>query len=53
SIRSNTREVELAAYEAFKGEYGNVHREDLIKALNRLSSVFWIMIYKVRTNKYK
>lgn len=53
SIRSLTREVELAAYEAFKGEYGQVEREDLIKALNRLSSVFWIMIYKVRTNKYK
>lgn len=53
SIRSMTREVELAAYEAFKGTYGCVEREDLIKALNRLSSVFWIMIYKVRTNKYK
>ena len=53
SIRSNTREVEITAYEAFKGEYGNVEREDLIKALNRLSSVFWIMIYKIRTNKYK
>lgn len=53
SIRSLTREAELAAYEAFKGEYGQVEREDLIKALNRLSSVFWIMIYKIRTNKYK
>lgn len=53
SIRSSTREVELVAYEAFKGEYGNTNREDLIRALNRLSSVFWIMIYKVRTNKYK
>lgn len=53
SIRSATREVELAAYEAFKGEYGNVEREDIIKALNRLSSAFWIMIYKVRSNKYK
>lgn len=53
SIRSNTREVEIAAYEAFKGEYGQVEREDLIRALNRLSSVFWIMIYKVRTGKYK
>lgn len=52
-IRSMTREVELAAYEAFKCEYGDVERKDLIKALNRLSSVFWIMIYKVRTNKYK
>ncbi|WP_270940971.1 cobalamin adenosyltransferase [Romboutsia lituseburensis] len=53
SIRSATREAELCAYEAFKGEYGQVEREDLIKALNRLSSVFWIMIYKIRTGKYK
>ncbi|MGL4912755.1 MAG: cobalamin adenosyltransferase [Romboutsia sp.] len=53
SIRSETREVELCAYEAFKGKYGQVEREDLIKALNILSSVFWIMIYKIRTGKYK
>lgn len=52
SLRSLTREVELSGYEAFKGEYGQVSREDLIKALNRLSSVFWIMIFKVRTGKY-
>lgn len=53
SLRSTTREVELSAYEAFKGEYGQVEREDLIKALNRLSSVFWIIIYKIRIGKYK
>lgn len=53
SIRSATREVELCAYEAFKGEYGQVEREDLIKALNRLSSAFWIMIYKIRTGQYQ
>lgn len=52
SIRSTTREVELCAYEAFKGEYGQAEHEDLIKALNRLSSVFWIIIYKIRTGKY-
>lgn len=53
SLRTKTREVELVAYEAFKGEYGAVTREDLITALNRLSSVFWIMIFKVRTGEYK
>lgn len=53
SIRSLTREVELAAYEAFKNQYGDVEREDIIKALNRLSSTFWIMIYKIRTGEYK
>ncbi|GAA0069625.1 ethanolamine corrinoid cobalamin adenosyltransferase [Clostridium sardiniense] len=53
SLRALTREVELAAFEAFKGEYGSVTREDIIRGLNRLSSAFWIMIFKVRTNKYK
>ncbi len=33
SIRSNTREVEIAAYEAFKGEYGQVEREDINKSI--------------------
>ena len=51
-LRSATREVELSAYQAFKGEYGEVERQDIIKALNRLSSLFWIMIYKIRTGKY-
>lgn len=53
SIRSNIWEVEFVVYEVFKGEYGNVYREDLIKVFNRLLLVFWIMIYKVRINKYK
>ena len=52
-LRTLTRETELSAYEAFKGEYGQVEREDLIRTLNRLSSVFWIMIFKVRTGKYE
>ncbi len=53
SIRSFVREVELSAYEAFKTQYGEVQRGDIIKALNRLSSVFWILIYRVRTDKYR
>lgn len=53
NLRSLTRETELAAYKAFKGEYGDVEREDLIRALNRLSSLFWIMMFKVRTDAYK
>lgn len=52
-LRTLTRETELLAYEAFKDKYGKVEREDLIRALNRLSSVFWIMIFKVRTGKYE
>lgn len=53
SIRTLTREVEIAAFEAFKDEYGSVSREDIIRGLNRLSSVFWVMMFKVRTEQYK
>lgn len=52
SIRTEVREAELLAYKAFKDEYGNVKREDIIRGLNRLSSLLWIMIFKYRTGKY-
>ncbi|MGL5085373.1 MAG: cobalamin adenosyltransferase [Clostridium sp.] len=52
SVRTLVRETELVAYKAFKDEYGNVKREDVIRALNRLSSLFWIMIFKYRSGKY-
>lgn len=52
SLRTYIRETELYAYKAFKDEYGKVEREDIIKSLNRLSSLLWIMIYKFRTGKY-
>lgn len=51
-LRTLTREVELVAYKAFADEYGKVEREDIIKALNRLSSLFWIMMFKVLAHKY-
>lgn len=52
SIRTQVREAELVAYKAFKDEYGNIIREDIITILNRLSSLFWIMIFKYRSGKY-
>lgn len=52
SIRTKVREAELLAYKAFKDEDGNVKREDIIRGLNRLSSLLWIMIFKYRTGKY-
>ncbi|WP_346937015.1 cobalamin adenosyltransferase [Clostridium sp.] len=52
SCRTTIRETELLAYTAFKGEYGDVQRPDIIKALNRLSSLLWIMIFKYRTGEY-
>ncbi len=41
-LRTITRRVELSAYKALKNE----GRGDIIKALNRLSSLFWIMMIK-------
>lgn len=52
-LRTKTREAEIVAYKAFKDEQGQVFREDIIRALNRLSSLFWIMMFKYLTNKYK
>ena len=52
-LRTLTRETELIAYKAFKDEYGQVSREDIIKSLNRLSSLFWVMMFKYLSGKYK
>jgi ethanolamine utilization cobalamin adenosyltransferase len=52
-LRTKVREVELAAYEAFKREGQPPRREDLIRALNRLSSVFYIMMLKAKTGGYR
>ena len=51
-LRTKARETELAALAAFKDEYGSVERVDLIRGFNRLSSLFWIMMFKVRSNQY-
>lgn len=52
-LRTKTREVELTAYRAFRDEYGKVRRGDIIQALNRLSSLFWIMMVKYLKGLYK
>ena len=51
-LRTMTRHTELIAYQAFKNEYGQVTRNDMIQAWNRLSSLFWIMMFKEITGKY-
>lgn len=51
-LRTRARETELIAYKAFKKEDGEVEREDIITVLNRLSSLFWIMMFKYLTGKY-
>lgn len=52
SLRAQTREVEISAYEAFKLENGNTQRPDIEIALNRLSSCFYVMMCKYIAGKY-
>jgi ethanolamine utilization cobalamin adenosyltransferase len=45
-LRTAARETELAAATAFRSGNGTAAREDIIEALNRLSSIFYILMYK-------
>lgn len=47
-LRAKSREVELYANRVFTDAEGNCSRTDLIQALNRLSSVFYILACSVR-----
>lgn len=51
-LRTLARKTEIVALKAFKAEDGTVTREDIIRAFNRLSSFFWIMMFKYLTGKY-
>ncbi len=52
-LRTKTRETELIAYKAFKDDYGQTSRVDIIRGLNRLSSLFFVMMFKYLTKKYE
>ncbi|WP_167958762.1 cobalamin adenosyltransferase [Anaerosporobacter faecicola] len=52
-LRTLTRKTELIAFRAFRSEDNRVDRVDIIRAFNRLSSLFWIMMFKYMTGKYK
>jgi ethanolamine utilization cobalamin adenosyltransferase len=57
SIRLNTlrtlaREAELAAVSAFKAPFSDTSRDDIVEALNRLSSLFYILMYKYLPRNY-
>lgn len=52
TLRTQVREVELTAYDTFKDEYGIPSRTDIIQGLNRLSSLFYVMMFKVLTKEY-
>ena len=55
TLRAQVREAELAAYDAFKDEYGvpEPGRSGIILALNRLSSLFYVMMFKVLAKEYE
>ncbi len=50
-VRTAVRTTERAAYRAFRDENGAVSRGDIILALNRLSSLLWIMEIKLKAGK--
>ncbi|MBS4960760.1 MAG: cobalamin adenosyltransferase [Clostridiales bacterium] len=51
-LRTLAREAELSAYEAFTDPYGAPVRNDIMQALNRLSSLFWIMMFRLQKGVY-
>lgn len=52
TLRSTAREVEIAGLQAFKHQH-QVERKDILQALNRLSSVIYIMMCREKAGKYK
>lgn len=53
TIRALIRETEVAACQAWTDEDGSAEREDLISALNSLSSLCKVMMFKVNSGYYK
>ena len=51
--RTEVRRTELAAYAAFRDADGNVSRPDILLGLNRLSSLFWILMIKLKAGSYE
>jgi ethanolamine utilization cobalamin adenosyltransferase len=51
-LRTMIRETELVAYEAFRGESGVPEREDIVMALNRLSSALYVIMLKEKAGEY-
>ena len=51
-VRAVVRQTELAAYRAFRDENGGVARGDIILGLNRLSSLLWIMMIRLKAGNY-
>lgn len=52
-LRTLARQTELAAYAAFTDADGAVSRGDIILGLNRLSSLLWIIMCKLKGGQYE
>lgn len=51
-VRTSVRETELACFAAFRDENGLPRRPDLLLGLNRLSSLLWILMIKMKGERY-
>ncbi|MDR3164327.1 MAG: cobalamin adenosyltransferase [Synergistaceae bacterium] len=51
-LRTIVREVETAAFEAFRNETGAPSRQDILTALNRMSSAFYVMMLRSKAGEY-
>ena len=51
--RCAAREAELAAVEAFRDREGNPTRVDILQALNRLSSMTYLLMIQIKAGKVK
>lgn len=51
--RTLVRETELDCYEAFRDMDGNPSRPDLLLGLNRLSSLLWILMIRLKSGYYE
>ncbi len=50
-LRTLIRKTELAAVDAFSDRDGHLTREDIIQALNRMSSIFYILMLREKAGK--
>jgi ethanolamine utilization cobalamin adenosyltransferase len=52
-LRTQVRELELAAMDAFAVTPEQVEREDILQGLNRLSSLIYIMMVQLISGHYR
>ena len=51
-MRSSSREIEIAGVTTFLNEKGIVTKKEILKALNRLSSIIYVMMLKGEKGEY-